>query len=398
MRKPIKVTFSEFYIKHLKPERTPYLCWDLKQAGLAVRVEPSGYRSFKAIYKFGGRKRDYHIGSCAKIGIADARRLAGKIMVQVAEGTDPQAIKRAARSAGTFDDIADRHLELSKRKNKSWRQADSLVRKHLRPRWGKLPAANVSRSDVRAMMGRIEAPITANQVLSAASAIFSYAIKQELGGLTVNPCIGIERNPVKSRERVLSDSELPLFWQAFGEAGTQGAALKFLLLTGQRPGEVSCMRSEHIVDGWWEMPGDPVEALGWPGTKNGQSHRVWLSAPSREIIAAQQASGFVFSGPRGGPVNDVDVVMRRICEKLGVNAKVTPHDLRRTNGSMITKLKFGRDAMNRIQNHREGGVTDTYDRYSYFEENQRILETVAAHVLSLVEGRDAGGKVVPIKS
>jgi hypothetical protein len=46
----------------------------------------------------------------AKIGIADARKRASRIMFQVAGGTDPQAIKRAARSAGTFDDIADRYL------------------------------------------------------------------------------------------------------------------------------------------------------------------------------------------------------------------------------------------------------------------------------------------------
>ena len=137
-RAPRKVVFSEFYIKNLKPGPAPYLRWDAKQAGFAVRVEPSGHKAWKAIYKFGGRKRDYHIDAVAKIGIADARKLAGRIMFQVAEGTDPQAIKRAARGAGTFDDIADRYLEFSKRNNKSWRQADSLVQKHLRPKWGKL--------------------------------------------------------------------------------------------------------------------------------------------------------------------------------------------------------------------------------------------------------------------
>ena len=240
MRKaPRKVVFSEFYIKNLKPGPAPYLRWDAKQAGFAVRVEPSGYKAWKAIYKFGGRKRDYHIDAVAKIGIADARKLAGRIMFQVAEGTDPQAIKRAARSAGTFDDIADRYLEFAKRKNKSWRQADSLVQKHLRPKWGKLPAANISRSDVKAMMARIKAPIVANQTLAAASAIYSFAIKEELGAVKVNPCHGVERNATQTRERVLSATEIPLFWKAFDEAGGQGAALKVLLLLGQRPGETA---------------------------------------------------------------------------------------------------------------------------------------------------------------
>lgn len=52
-----------------------------------------------------------------------------------------------------------------------------------------------------------------------------------------------------SRERVLSDAEVPKFWQAFGDAGMAGVALKVLLLSGQRPGEVAHMRREHIVDG-----------------------------------------------------------------------------------------------------------------------------------------------------
>ena len=60
------------------------------------------------------------------------------------------------------------------------------MRRHLLPSWGKLKASAITRADVRAMMIRIEAPIVANQVLAAASAIFSWAIRQEI--LAVNPC------------------------------------------------------------------------------------------------------------------------------------------------------------------------------------------------------------------
>ena len=124
-------------------------------------------------------------------------------------------------------------------------------------------------------MGRIEAPVVANQVKAAASAIFTWAVKQEI--VTANPCIGVDGNETRSRERVLSDSELPRFWAVFDDAGlVRSSALKVILLTGQRPGEVSHMRREHVVDGWWTMPGEPDQKLGWPGTKNGQSHRVWL--------------------------------------------------------------------------------------------------------------------------
>jgi integrase len=84
---------------------------------------------------------------------------------------------------------------------------------------------------------------------------------------------------------VLSDAEVPLFWQAFGDAGLPGVALQVLLLTGQRPGEVAHMRREHVADGWWTLPGAPEPATEWLGTKNSQTHRVWLCARVRDMLA-----------------------------------------------------------------------------------------------------------------
>lgn len=62
---------------------------------------------------------------------------------------------------------------------------------------------------------------------------------------------------------------------------------------------------------------------------------------------------------------------------------------------MITSLGFGREAMNRVQNHKEGGIADVYDRHEYAEENRRVMEAVAAHVIALAEGR-GGDNVVAI--
>ena len=77
--------------------------------------------------------------------------------------------------------------------------------------------------------------------------------------------------------------------------------------------------------------------------------------------------------------------MRDICARLGVREKVTPHDLRRTFCSKVTALGFGRDAMNRVTNHKEGGIADVYDRHRYQEENKTIMETVARHIVAIAE-------------
>ena len=101
----------------------------------------------------------------------------------------------------------------------------------------------------------------------------------------------------------------------------------------------------------------------------------------KELLAEIDGEGSVFDHPR------LDDAMRAICAKLGVSEKVTPHDLRRTNGTTITALGFGRDAMNRIQNHKEGGIASVYDRHQYADENKRIMEAAAARILALVYGK-----------
>jgi integrase len=88
--------------------------------------------------------------------------------------------------------------------------------------------------------------------------------------------------------------------------------------------------------------------------------------------------------------------MRTICAKLKVE-RATPHDLRRTHGTTITSLGFGREAMNRVQNHKEGGIADVYDRHEYADENKQVMEAVAARILALAEGKPQTGTVVAFK-
>jgi integrase len=387
---PNKRNLSDAFLRSVKPDpQRVTMWWDSKQHGLVFALQPSGHRAWKVVYSR-GRPRWYHIGDAQAIGLADARKLANCVMFEVAEGKDPVAERIAGRGKGTFEELAARYLnEHAKKKNRSWKQADALVRKYLLPRWGKL--ASVTRRDVEVMFESIEAPILANQVIAAASAIFSWAVKKEI--IAINPCVGVDRHETRSRKRVLSDSEITQFWAAFGNAGVVGVALKINLLVGQRPGEVTHMRREHIADGWWNLPGLPIPELDWPGTKNDQNHRVWLTEPVQTLLSGMDGDGFVF--PYSRSLDDkMRTTMRGICEQLGVE-RATPHDLRRTNGTMITRLGFGRDAMNRIQNHIEGGIADVYDMYEYADENRKIMETVARHIIALAEGGD-GGNVVEL--
>jgi integrase len=164
-------------------------------------------------------------------------------------------------------------------------------------------------------------------------------------------------------------------------------------------GEVASMRREHVDEyGWWEMPGAPTK-LGWPGTKNKMTHRVWLPTAVRALMNLD-GEGFVFANANGNAVVQLHYDMAEVCDRVGIKKpdKVTTHDLRRTFGSTVTRLGFTREAMDRILNHKTRGVGRVYDRHKYADENKNIMETVAAHIVNLAEGRPTVPNVVPLRS
>jgi hypothetical protein len=217
-----KRRLSALFVAKVQPQARTFLVWDADQKGLALQVRPSGHTSYKCIYRYRSRVRWFNIGDARAIGLADARTRAAELMLAVVrDGKDPAAEKRIGLQSTTFGTLASRYLEeYAKRRNKSWQQADKLIRRYVLPVWGELDASAITRADTRAIVGKITGASLANQVLASASAIFTWATRQEI--LTSNPCRGVERSQTTSRERVLSDAEMPLFWQAMGEAGLPG--------------------------------------------------------------------------------------------------------------------------------------------------------------------------------
>ena len=363
-RAPRKLRLSELAVPEGAAESDPLCAMGHQAAGLALRVQPTGGKSYYCVYSRHGRPRWYRIGNAGAIGLSDARTMAAEVMLAVARGSDPAAERRAERSAGTFGELATAYVEqYAKKHNKSWKQAARLVERYATERWSKLPAASITRSDVKDLLAKLK-PILANQVLAAISAVFSWGVREE--HVTENPCRGIKRNETQSRERILAESEIPTFWKALDGAADPitSTALKLVLLTGQRPGEVCAMQVEHLKDGqWWELPGKPSD--GWPGTKNGKGHRVALSAPVRALIAEMidDDKGFVFQHQPGVPLQRLDQRMRDIVSKLAIEP-VTPHDLRRTFASTVASLGFGRQAIDRLLNHADNSIASVYDRHA----------------------------------
>jgi integrase len=380
-----KRKLTDAFINKLESGEKPFLTWDTQQFGLVIQTQPTGVSSFKCIYRFNSKPRWVTIGRVDAVRLEDARTEVADILRDIRHGKDPGAERRAKRSKGTLEELHARYInEHAKKKNKSWKKTEDNMKGHVIPRWGKLPAELITRADVKKLMTDLEdRPTLANLMLSSVSAVFSWAVKEEI--LKFNPCMKIDRNELHSRERTLSHTELQKFWPAFDDCGLlKSSALKLILFTAARPGEVKAMRWEDIKDNsWWELPGKPIG--DWPGTKNGCNHRIPFSKAAQGLL--EELHNGETSGPVFPKVGSLDAAMRKLCVKFNIMDKVVAHDLRRTSATIMASLGFTRQDQDRLLNHRDHSVSSTYDRYSYALEDLKIMEAVASEISKRIKGK-----------
>jgi integrase len=211
--------------------------------------------------------------------------------------------RQADREAPTFGDLIDLYLgEGVSHKKASTPKADrGRIEHHLRPLLGKLRADRIVRAEIERMRNAIEAGKTAEKVESGekrrsgsmatggkgvaaqcvmlVSAIFAFGI--ERGLCADNPARGVKKAPVRKVERFLSEAEIARLAEALdAEAQRSGnpypsAAIKLLLLTGCRRGE--------IVNLCWEHVDFERECLRLPDSKTG-AKLVYLNVPARALL------------------------------------------------------------------------------------------------------------------
>jgi integrase len=209
--------------------------------------------------------------------------------------------------------------------------------------------------------------------------------------LEASPCTHIKApGREKPRERVLSDDEVRTLWARLDTARMErrtAAALRLILATGQRPGEIRAMRWDEIEGAWWTIPSEK--------TKNETTHRVPLTALALELLG-ERGEGFVF--PTRGKLGHLgDTSLNHACR---VNMKhfeiltFSPHDLRRTTGTRLGELGFNRLVQDKVLNHKDRTVGGIYDRHSYDKEKRQALEAWERRLRMIILGVEESGNVI----
>lgn len=379
------------YLDTVKPSESRVEISDSGQRGLVVRITPNGIKTFSVFFRVKGdklkRNRRLTIGPYPEVSLGDARLAASEIMTQARKGIDPvaaaKAERRAKSDASTFGELAEEYFVRHGSKKKSYREQKRLVDKDLIPEWGDRRAEEIKPTDVLDITDAIierGAEITANRVFSLIRRIYNFGIGRNI--VVTNPCDRMKR-PTETepeRERVLSDEEIADFWTRVDKANmnhSTAQALRLILVTGQRPGEVASLRWEEInmAEKVWTIPG--------PKAKNGYTHRVPLSPIALEILfSLPKNHEYAFPSPRAGHVE-----RHALSSALRRNSfpDYTPHDLRRTACTNWQKIKVRRGVRDAILNHLPQGVRRHYDMYKYDEEKREALNAWGQALQHLVK-------------
>lgn len=221
--------------------------WDTDVKGFGLRVRSSGARSFVLRYGGGRResKRRLALGQYGEITLDQARKLAIRMWGAIHEGRDPAIERQRERGVPTLTVFAEQYMRDHAEKHKrpaSIRGDRVLLDRHLLPLLGSRPLDKVTRGDMARLQRRLrDKPTMCNRALALLSHMYTMAYRWAVLEEAVNPARGIERRPERKRQRYLSPAELARVGAALAsvKASPQAlAAIRVMLLTGARPGEV----------------------------------------------------------------------------------------------------------------------------------------------------------------
>ena len=273
--------------------------------GLALVIGKRGGKSWVLRTVVRGKRRDIGLGGVSYVSLAEAREEARKMRKIAREGGDPIAARKANAACPTFEEAARRvHKEqiVGQAKNEKHRaQWINTLRDYAFPVIGGKTVREIGQADVLQVLSPIwtEKPETARRVRQRIRTVMDWA--RTAGHFDgVNPVEGVDKGLARQRERVkhhaaLPWAEVPTFLPLLGDS-VAGMALRFLILTAARTGEVIGARwSEIDLDaGLWVIPADRMKAK--------REHRVPLSDEAVAILEQVKAldDEMVFPGQKRG--------------------------------------------------------------------------------------------------
>ena len=244
--------------------------YDTEAKGLILRVTENGVKSFHFEKKVNGRKVTIFLGQFPQLKIDQAREKVVLNYSHFLTGQDPRDEKRRAREELTLGELFDQYIKYAEEHCTTWEEIEKSFDRWFGD-WKQRRLSTIEKLDVQNRinyLGKDKHKHRANRAHDDLKAVFNWGINNNLFP-GPNPCIGITRFKVQSRERFIQPDEFERFYQAVlvEDADIRDFVL-LCLYTGARKSNVMEMR--------WEFVSQENSTWFIPRTKNGDSQTITL--------------------------------------------------------------------------------------------------------------------------
>lgn len=392
------------FVDAAEPATRRRFLWDESLPGFGLVVHATGRKVYVVQYRNAeGRTRRQALGVHGVLTPDQARRLAAAHLVAARSGRDPVEENRVAQRGLTVSELADRYLaeHLPKKKDSSAREDRRILKAYVLSALGSRKVAEVTSGEIaRLHVAMRSTPIMANRVLFLLSTLFNLSERWGLRESATNPCRHVQRFRELRRQRFLSDEEMGRLGAALravereeGASRSAIAAIRLLLLTGARRGEVLRLR--------WEQVDLERGMLLLADSKTGRRAILIDDFAAAVLRALPRTGSWVFPSPKksASPIHDIRKTWQRVLDKAEIRG-FRLHDLRHTHASVGAALGLSLPMIGGLLGHRRSATTERYahlvddaQRAAAGLVQRRIAEDLAAehrhaapHALNLTRG------------
>lgn len=359
-------------------------------AGLYLELTAAGGRYWRLKYRIAGKEKRLALGVYPVVSLKDARELASQARQVIQSGEDPAEQRKAAKSkavhesANTFRAVA---LAWMGHQSARWEPATrerirSSLESNVLKALGARPLASIKPLEVMNAVKAVEARGASEQagrVLQRVKAIYRWAVIH--GRLDSNPMLDLMPaeilKPRAVRHRAALDAkELPAFLaqlEAYDGDPHTVHALRLLMLTGTRPGEVRGARWDEVdMDAaMWTIPAERM--------KMRQEHRIPLSSQALELLQSMQVlTGervLIFPSPFYPSKPLSENTFNSAMARMGYKNLATAHGFRALFSTVANETGWRPDVIERQLAHKERNeVRAAYNRSTYMTERTKLLQ------------------------
>lgn len=376
--------FNEQFLLQLTPKDKEYIVSENLTKGFAVRVFPSGVKTFVYNKGTGRSRKRASLGQVGTISIEEARKSAIKLGAVIQFGELNTSTDKLPPSESTKFQLSKLYLSYDwgllsdKSQNDYSKHLDKLVHHSTLSRISSL----TSRSVLKSYLDEIakDKPVSANRAKAAISKFINFLVDTDT--LPYNVTHRMKKYPEKARKRSIdAPQELRVFLKHINQSSSVSEltrdSIKLYLLTGCRKTELRLMHKRELALG--------CSTFTLPEERSKTSERIIPLVDTAKAILRKYSNntGMLLINDKGKALADdtVNQAMTRTMKKLELE-KATCHDLRRTCGTIMARQRVSLELRKRVLGHQFTEMSEAvYNVFDHFDEKLEALQKVESYLI-----------------